>query len=121
MSAEMVETCTNQRKANTALLNALVECVEWSTFSPGDDIVRVGEYVKGLLLVKRGKGEVCHDQFVERIMRRQDRFAEEIRKKVESQNLVRAKAFCDVSAFPSDNFQETLKTQCFYRTNSTNS
>ena len=28
------------RKANTALLNILVDCVEWSTFSPGDDIVR---------------------------------------------------------------------------------
>ena len=77
MSAEMVETCTNQRKANTALLNALVECVEWSTFSPGDDIVRVGEYVKGLLLVSRGEVEVCRDKVVERIMRRQDRFAEE--------------------------------------------
>ena len=101
------------RKANKALLNALVECSEMNTYSPKDCIIQRGERCNGAFLVSHGEVEVLKENVVERKMKRLDRFAEECLfiDKV-STHTVRSKGFCEIVLLPRVEFQRILASQC---------
>lgn len=106
MCRDIIASLSILRKANTSLLNALVECTEMNTYSPNDEIVKVGEKIRGAILISRGEAEVMKGAMVERKLRRLDRFAEECLfvDKV-SLHSVRSKGFSEVLILPSVLFQ----------------
>ena len=103
------------RRANKALLNALVECAEMNVYSPKDCILQRGERCNGALLVSHGEVEVLkgNGNVVERKMKRLDRFAEECLfiDKIAS-HTVRSKGFSEIVILPRAEFQRILASQC---------
>ena len=102
------------RRANKALLNALVECAEMNVYSPKDCILQRGERCNGAVIVSHGEVEVIKGNgIVERKMKRLDRFAEECLfiDKVAS-HTVRSKGFSEVLLLPRVEFQRILASQC---------
>ena len=113
MCRDLISSLPILRRANTALLNALADAAESNIYSPGDFILKPGEHVKGVLLLARGEIEVFRGNTVERKMKRLDRFAEDsLFEKVISQNLVRAKTFCEIFQLSRESFQEIINIQC---------
>ena len=102
------------RRANKALLNALVECSEMNVYSPKDCIIKRGEKCNGAIIVSRGEIEVLKGgSVVERKMKRLDRYAEECLfiDKVAS-HTVRSKGFSEVVILPRAEFQKIIAVQC---------
>lgn len=77
MFRDVIASLPILRRANKALLAALVECAEMNIYSPNDDIVKSGENIRGAILVSRGEVEVLRGCITERKMKRLDRFAQE--------------------------------------------
>ncbi|KAL9190988.1 hypothetical protein ACHAXT_000694 [Thalassiosira profunda] len=101
------------RGANKALLNALVEISEMNVYSPGDDLVRRGEKIRGCLLVAQGEVEVRRGSVVERKMKRLDRFAQDcLFVDRASTFTVTSKGFSEVILIPRDEFQQTINSVC---------
>lgn len=113
MCRDLIASLPILRKANTALLNALADCSEVNIYSPDDDILKVGEPIKGTLLICRGEVEVLVGGRVERKMKRCDTFAEECLfvKKTSDKN-VKAKTFSELLTIPHDAFQHIVQSQC---------
>jgi len=113
MCRDLISSLPVLRRANNALLNALVDCVENNNFAPNDEILKPGEQIKGALLVSRGEVEVWNGLILERKMKRLDRFAEEslFEKKV-NKFMVRAKTFCELYVLPRVKFQNIISSQC---------
>ena len=109
MCRDVIASLPLLRRANKALLNALVECAEMNIYSPNDEIVKCGEKMRGAVLVSRGEVEVLNGSTVERKMKRLDRFAEECLfiEKVSSYTL-RSKGFSEVFLLPAVEFQVML-------------
>ncbi|GMH89258.1 hypothetical protein TrVE_jg3161 [Triparma verrucosa] len=113
MSRDLLKSLPVLRKANNALLNALVDCVEANIYSPNDEILRPGEQLKGVLLVSRGEVEVLKGSQVERKLQRFDRFAEaSLFIRTVCENLVKSKTFCEIFLLPSEDFQRVVQAQC---------
>mmetsp|Transcript_6892 Transcript_6892/g.13730 ORF Transcript_6892/g.13730 Transcript_6892/m.13730 type:complete len:1017 (-) Transcript_6892:11-3061(-) len=113
MSRDLLKTLPVLRKANNALLNALVDCVESNIYSPNDEILRPGEQLKGAILISRGEVEVMKGRNVERKLQRFDRFAESsLFIKDVSKNLVKSKTFCEILLLPAEDFQRIVEAQC---------
>ena len=55
MCRDIIAALPLLRKANKALLNALVECAEMNIYLPNEDIVKAGEKIRGSILVSRGE------------------------------------------------------------------
>jgi len=70
-------------------------------YSPGEDIVKCGEQIRGALLVSRGEVELLKGSITERKMKRLDRFAQECLfiDKVSMYD-VRSKGFSEVILIP---------------------
>lgn len=101
------------RRANKALLNALVECSEMNVYSPKDCIIKRGEKCNGAIIVSHGEVEVLKGSVVERKMKRLDRYAEECLfiDKVAA-HTVRSKGFSEVVILPRAEFQKIVAGQC---------
>ncbi len=113
MCRDLIASLPVLRNANTALLNALADCAEINIYSPGDDIIKPGEQIRGTLLVSRGEVEVLINGRIERKMKRCDTFAEEslFVKRICEKN-VRAKSFSEIFMIPSEAFQQIVDAQC---------
>jgi len=113
MCRDIIAALPLLRKANKALLNALVECSEMNIFSPNEDIVKAGEKIRGAILVSRGEVEVMRGGITERKMKRLDRFAQDslFVDKTSIYN-VRSKGFSEVILIPRESFQQVIKHQC---------
>lgn len=113
MCRDIIAALPILRKANKALLNALVECSEMNIFSPNEDIVKAGEKIRGAILVSRGEVEVMRGGITERKMKRLDRFAQDslFVDKTSIYN-VRSKGFSEVILIPRESFQQVIKHQC---------
>ncbi len=109
----MIASLPILRRANKALLNALVECSEMNVYSPKDCILQRGERCNGALLVSHGEVEILKGNVVERKMKRLDRFAEECLfiDKVAS-HTIRSKGFSEIVILPRVEFQRILASQC---------
>ena len=113
MCRDIIAALPLLRKANKALLNALVECSEMNIFCHNEDIVKVGEKIRGAILVSRGEVEVMRGGITERKMKRLDRFAQDslFVDKTSIYN-VRSKGFSEVILIPRESFQQVIKHQC---------
>ena len=115
MCRDLIASLPLLRKANTALLNALSDCVEINLYSPGDNILKFGDQIRGTLLISRGEVEVLvvNSGRVERKMKRFDTYAEEslfVKKSCEK-NVV-ARTFSEIFMLPFESFQQIIKSHC---------
>ena len=113
MCRDIIANLPLLRKANTALLNALVECAEMNIYSPNEDIVKCGENIRGAYLVARGEVEVLRNGLIESIIKRLDFHAQDCLfvDRVAREN-VRSKGFSEVIVIPRTEFQLVLVSQC---------
>ena len=111
MCRDIIASLPILRNANNALLNALVECAEMNTFSPGDEIVKQGEKLTGAILVAHGEVEILKGNVVERILKELDRFAEEsLFVDGTSTHTVKSKGFSEIILIPTRVFQVSLSS-----------
>ena len=110
---DLVASLPILRKANRSLLNAIVECCELNVYSPGDEIVKAGEKIRGAVLVSNGEVEVRRGRVAERKLKRLDRWSEEclIVDKV-SAHSVRSIGFSEVIIVPRKALLKIIKAQC---------
>ena len=113
MCRDIIASLPLLRKANKALLNALVECAEMNIYSPNEDIIKCGDKIRGAFIVSRGEVEVKKNGYTEQKMKRLDRFAQECLfvEKV-SVNNVQSKGYSEVILLPRTEFQRVIKHQC---------
>jgi len=113
MCRDLIASLPILRDANIALLNAITDAVEVHMYSPEDNILKVGETIRGTLVISRGEVEVLVNGRVERKMKRCDTFAEEslFMTKTSDKN-IKAKTFCELFTIPSDSFQHIVESQC---------
>ena len=113
MCRDIIAALPLLRKANKALLNALVECAEMNIYSPNEDIVKAGEKIRGAILVSRGEVLVLKGGVTERKMKRLDRFAQDCLF-VDKASVydVKSKGFSEVIVIPRTEFQQVIKYQC---------
>ena len=109
MCRDIIASLPILRKANTSLLNAVVECAVMNIYSPNDEIIQCGDKLRDAVLVSRGEVEIMKGSIVERKMKRLDRFAEECLfvEKVSS-HTVRSKGFSEVFLLPAVAFQVSV-------------
>jgi hypothetical protein len=113
MCRDIIHALPFLKKANTALLNALVECAEMNIHSPNEEIVKLGDNIRGVFLVAQGEVEILRDGIVQSKMKRLDFYAQEciFVDKIAHES-VRSKGFSEVIVIPRTKFQAIILSQC---------
>ncbi len=95
-----------------SLLNALASNLEQFTYSPGDEVIAVGESITSVLLVNSGKVDVFDDRgMLEYTLQAGENYGVECLQRtniyfqpLQSSNFLQAKTFCEVYLLPADAF-----------------
>ncbi len=95
-----------------SLLNALASNLEQFTYSPGDEVIAVGEAITSVLLVSSGKVNVFDDRgALEYTLQAGENYGVECLQEanvhltpLQSSNFLQAKTFCEVYTLPADAF-----------------